>query len=124
MRLPSALRMKASREFARVRKEGTSQAGRFLVLSVLKEPSIPEFHFGLITSRKLGTAVTRNRIRRRLREVIRAQRDSISPGWMFVVIARWRAPEASLEDLRKDWQRLARKAGLLQPPPPKHAAPS
>ena len=115
--------MKASREFARVRKEGTSQAGRFLVLSVLKEPSISEFHFGLITSRKLGTAVTRNRIRRRLREIIRAQRDSINPGWMFVVIARWRAPEASQEDLRKDWQRLARKAGLLQPPP-KHEPPS
>lgn len=117
MRLPSNLRMKLARDFARVKSQGSSQAGKFLVLGALKLESLAEFQFGLITGGKLGHAVVRNRIRRLLREVIRAHRAEIAPGWQMVVIARWRAPQATLEDLEKDWVRLARRMNLLQKPP-------
>lgn len=115
MRLPSRLRMKESRDFARMRKEGTSQAGRFFVLAVLRDESVADFHFGLITGKKLGNAVTRNRLRRQMREIIRAARPRIKPGYHFVTIARWRAPTAEFAELEQDWVRLAKKQGLLAP---------
>lgn len=117
MRLPSNLRMKLARDFARVKSQGSSQAGKFLVLGALKTEELEEFQFGLITGAKLGKAVVRNRIRRLLREMIRAHRAEIAPGWQMVVIARWRAPQATLEELEKDWLRLARRMNLLQKPP-------
>lgn len=117
MRLPSNLRLKLARDFARVKSQGSSQAGKFLVLGALKVEALAEFQFGLITGAKLGNAVLRNRIRRLLREVIRAHRAEIAPGWQLVIIARWRAPQASLEELEKDWLRLARRMNLLQTPP-------
>lgn len=116
MRLPSTLRLKLARDFARVKAQGASQAGRFLVLGVLRDEALPEFQFGLVTGARLGNAVVRNRIRRLLREIVRAHRAEIAPGWQMVIIARWRAPQATLEELEKDWLRLARRMQLLKPP--------
>lgn len=116
MRLPSNLRMKLARDFARVKTQGSSQAGKFLVLGALKTEGLEEFQFGLITGAKLGKAVVRNRIRRLLREIVRAHRAEIAPGWQMVIIARWRAPQATLEELERDWLRLARRMNLLQTP--------
>jgi len=116
MRLPSRLRMKESREFARIKKEGRSQAGRFFVLAVLPDESVPDFRFGLVTGKKLGDAVARNRLRRQMREIIRAARPAIRPGSLFVTIARWRAPGADFAELEQDWLRLAKRQGLLAEP--------
>lgn len=117
MRLPSTLRIKASRDFARLKREGASHQGRYLVLSVLHDSAVTPFRFGLITTRRIGGAVMRNKIRRRLREVVRDQQLRIKPGFMLVIIARWRAPEASLEDLKRDWIKTATRAGILKPAP-------
>ena len=97
-----------------MRREGRSQAGRHLVLAILRDPGVKEFRFGLITSKKLGPAVVRNRVRRRLREVIRAHRDQILPGLDMVVIGRWSAPKATYQQIEKDWLKLAQRAGILQ----------
>lgn len=118
MRLPSSLRMKLACDFARVKSQGSSQAGKFLVLGVLRAEALEEFQFGLITGGKLGNAVVRNRIRRLLREIVRAHRAEIVPGWQMVIIARWRAPQATLAELENDWLRLARRMNLLSPKPP------
>lgn len=115
MRLPAQLRIKASRDFARLKREGTTHPGRFVVLSVLNDPSVERFRFGLVTTRKLGPAVTRNRIRRLLREVVRDQQLRLKPGVMMVIIARWRAPDATLQDLKRDWIKVASRAGILTP---------
>jgi len=116
MRLPSNLRMKLACDFARVKAQGSSQAGRFLVLGALRVETLTEFQFGLITGGKLGNAVVRNRIRRLLREAVRAHRAEVAPGWQMVIIARWRAPQASLAELEQDWLRLARRMNLLKAP--------
>ncbi|MCB1279615.1 ribonuclease P protein component [Prosthecobacter sp.] len=121
MRLPSNLRMKLARDFARVKTQGGSQAGKYLVLGALRVETLEEFQFGLITGGRLGNAVVRNRIRRLLREIIRAHRTEIAHGWQMVIIARWRAPQATLAELESDWLRLARRMNLLKqalPAPP------
>ncbi len=115
MRLPSNLRIKLACDFARVKAQGSSHAGKFLVLGVLRVETLKEFQFGLITGGKLGNAVVRNRIRRLLREIVRAHRAEVVPGWQMVIIARWRAPQATLAELEQDWLRLARRMNLLKP---------
>lgn len=111
--------MKNTGEFARVRAEGTSFPGRYVVLSVLRDAEVERFRFGLITSKKLGKAVVRNRIRRSLRTVVREEQERLADGLLLVIIGRWRAPEAAISDLRQDVIRTAQRAGILKPSPPK-----
>jgi len=116
MRLPSHLRLKHASDFARVREKGASYAGKYVVLGVLKDEDVAEFGYGLITGKKLGIAVKRNRIRRLLREIVRAHQAEIAPGWHFVVIGRWRASGATLQELERDWLKLAKRLGILLSP--------
>lgn len=118
MRLPSRLHLKESRDFARIKEKGRSQAGRFFVLALLRDEAVPEFQFGLVTSKRVGNAVVRNRVRRQLREIIRAHRALIAPGWQFVTIARWRAAGADFAEMEQDWLRLAKRQGLFLKPVP------
>lgn len=118
MRLPSSLRIKQSRDYSRVRSEGVAFPGRFLVLSVLRGAISSGFQFGIISPKRVGIAVVRNKVRRRLREIIRAHQSKIMDGCHLVVIARWKSPEATLADLEKDWLKLAKKAAILKPPTP------
>jgi len=73
---------------------------------------------GIITSRRVGNAVIRNRVRRRLREIVRHSRPDWLPGLWVVVIARNPASRASHAELQAEWQRLARRASILAPPHP------
>ncbi len=85
------------------------------MLSVLRVPETARFQFGLITTKKLGIAVIRNRIRRRLREIVREHQTQLLDGLHLVIIARWRAADADLDELRKDFLRTAERAGILRP---------
>ena len=72
---------------------------------------------GITVSKKLGHAVVRNRIRRRIREVYRLNEDRFQPGWDIVVVARSRCLSVSFEKLTQSYLALAEKAGILEPLP-------
>ena len=69
---------------------------------------------GLTVSKKLGCAVVRNRVRRRLREVYRLNEDRFLPGWDIVVVARSRCISAEFGKLTQAYLSLAEKAGILR----------
>ncbi len=69
---------------------------------------------GITVSKKLGRAVVRNRIRRRIREVYRLNESRFAPGWDIVVVARSRCFTTSFEKLTQSYLALAEKAGILQ----------
>ena len=69
--------------------------------------------FGISTSRRVGTAVVRNRVRRRLRQVLRRLTGHIEPGWDILIVARAPAAEASQGDLDAALEKLMSSAGLL-----------
>lgn len=69
---------------------------------------------GITVGKKLGHAVVRNRVRRRLREVYRLNEERFAPGWDIVVVARSRCIGADFQKLTDAYLSLAQKAGLLK----------
>ncbi len=70
---------------------------------------------GITVSKKLGCAVVRNRVRRRLREVYRLNERRFVCGRDLVVVARHKAVGASFAQLTEAYLSLAAKAGVLRP---------
>ena len=69
--------------------------------------------FGISTGRRVGSSVVRNRIRRRLREVLRRLSPRSEQGWDILIVARLPAAEASQAQLDAILHRLIQQAGLL-----------
>jgi ribonuclease P protein component len=98
-----------------LKRGGVSLHGKFMVLSVLKnQPAGGSTRLAIITSRRVGTAVARNRVRRRLREIVRVDRRLLTPGCWVALIARQRAVEASFSQIRDEWRALAIRASVLE----------
>ena len=112
-RFPKSARLSTASEFDRVKSNGVSCHGRFMVLSVLKNPPSAETKIGFITSRRIGGAVERNRVRRRFREIVRVARPALQPSLWLVLIARKNAVEASFQSLQREWLQLAQRASIL-----------
>ena len=88
-------RLSRSRDFDAVYRQGRSVATRFLVLHWFpREDGEGDPRLGLSVPRAVGNAVVRNRIKRQLREVWRAQLPEVSPGQDYVLIVRPGLPEA------------------------------
>ena len=113
LRFPRSARLTQGAEFARVRAEGRSEHGRFMVCSVVQIGGDEAVRIGFITSRRVGSAVVRNRVRRRLREIVRADRARLPGGCWVVLVARAGAAAATFTALQEEWRRLAKRAGLL-----------
>ena len=101
-------RLTDSPEFERVYRQGAAYKGRlFSVHAFPNEFGTPRL--GLSVSRRVGNAVTRNAVRRRLREVLHASLDELPGSWDLVVSARPEAAEAALDELHQEFVRSLRK---------------
>ena len=104
--------LKQNHLFRRLYHKGRSAANGYLVLYCRRNGSQGN-RIGITVSGKLGHAVVRNRVRRRLREIYRLHEANFLPGW-DVVVARSRAVTARYQSLERAYLSLARKLGLLQ----------
>ena len=91
----------------------SGHANGHLVLYARKNHSANN-RVGITVSKKLGGAVVRNRVRRRLREVYRLHEEQFSPGWDIVVVARSRCIKSDFQTLTNAYLSLAAKAGILK----------
>ena len=112
--LPKPARLTRRAEFAAVREQGKAQHGTFMVLGTWQTSSPEPARIGVVTSRRVGTAVERNRVRRRLREIFRLHRNLIPAGLWMVVAPRRAAVRATFAALAEEWRVLAARAGYLK----------
>ena len=97
-------RLSRSRDFDAVYRHGRSVSTRFLVLYWFPRDDDGPPRLGLAVPRKIGGAVVRNRIKRRLREAWRELLPQVESGRDYVVIARPGLAEAA-EARGSDWLR-------------------
>ena len=91
----------------------SGQADSYLVLYARKNRSAYN-RVGITASEKLGHAVVRNRVRRRLREIYRLNAHKFKPGYDIVVVARSRSVGAPYQKLEAGFLNACGKLGLLE----------
>jgi ribonuclease P protein component len=99
-------------DFAAVGERGTTRSHPLFTARFLWTGT-ESTRFGLSTGRRLGGAVVRNRVRRRLREALRVMAPSFQPGWDVLIIARPAIVEADHDALVGALQRLLQRGGVL-----------
>ena len=102
-------------DFAAIQGNGTSRSHPLLIARFL-QTDLETTRFGLSTGRRLGGAVVRNRVRRRLREALRVMAPSFQPGWDVLIIARPAVVEADHDALVGTLRRLLTRGGVLGGP--------
>ena len=105
--------LKKNYEFQRLYSKGKSAVTPYLVVYVRKTKKSTN-RIGITVSTKLGKAVIRNRVRRRLREIYRLSEGDFAPGTELVVVARVKAVRASYSQLEKAFMGACSKLGVLR----------
>lgn len=108
--MQSRFRLSGDKRFSQIHREGRSAANNLLVVRVLPN-GLSHSRFGFMVSKRLGNAVIRNKVKRRLREVVR--NTELRAGWDAVFIARRGAERAEYDQLRRSAQNLLRRTQLI-----------
>ncbi|MCF0121382.1 MAG: ribonuclease P protein component [Oscillospiraceae bacterium] len=104
--------LKENRDFRRLYSKGKSAAGSLLVIYCRKNGSVFN-RIGYTVGTKLGKAVKRNRVRRRLRAIYRLNEASFARGYDIVVVARVKSRYASYQELEAEFRSLSERVGLI-----------
>ncbi|MBI3733139.1 MAG: ribonuclease P protein component [Chloroflexi bacterium] len=110
-------RLKDSASFERVYRDSRSWATPLLVLRASPN-DLPHSRIGYSVSKRIGKVVARNRLKRRMREAVRARLPRLAPGWDMVLIARAPSGEAAFGEIGQALDLLFSRAGLWAQRPP------
>lgn len=107
-------RIKKNVEFQQVFKQGKSFANRQLVIYYVKKPGQQHFRIGISVGKKIGNAVTRNRIKRYLRTSFQELEADLKPEYDYVVIARQPVRDMNFKEVKKSLMHLIHKERLFK----------
>lgn len=105
--------VKENYEFRRIYAKGRSGVSPQLVIYVRQNHS-GHNRIGVTVSKKLGNAVVRNRVRRRIREIFRLNQKELVQGYDMIVVARTRAVSAEYHELDRAFLTVCGKLGLRE----------
>lgn len=112
--LPRENRLKNKKDFEKVFKKGEGFKQDFLFLKISKN-NLNFIRFGFVISKKISKkAIIRNKIKRRLSEIIRMDLPEIKKGWDGIIITSPGIETKGFEDLKENLENLFKKARLLQ----------
>lgn len=116
-----ASRLRSSADFQRVRRAGRRRQGAYITLFFARAEesdgaALAPARVGFSVSKRVGDAVRRNLVKRRLREAVRRQLWNVAPGWDMIVVARPEAASAEYTALRNDVLAALRQARVLREP--------
>ncbi len=104
--------LKQNHEFRRLYNKGKSAVSPYFAIYCRKNRR-PVSRLGITTGVKLGNAVKRNRVRRRIRALYRTNEAQILPGYDIVVVARTKAVFSHYSELERSFLKLLRKLDLM-----------
>ena len=103
--------LRDNRNFRRLYAKGRSCVGSCMVLYGRKNRTSGS-RLGITVGGKVGNAVVRNKIRRRLREIYRLHESELAPGFDMVIVARGRAAGAAYACLESEFMALCGRLGI------------
>lgn len=109
-----AFRLKSRLDFQAVYTKGKSVANKAAVLYVQSQRPAGVSRVGFAAGKKLGKAVVRNRIKRRIKEGVRLLWHRMKPGYYVIVIARQGAKDMPFPQLQARLIELFERAGVLR----------
>lgn len=101
MTLKKEHRVKKNKEFQEAFKKGKSFANRQFVVYSLEKPGQEHFRIGLSVSKKIGNAVTRNQIKRYIRQAFHEMENDLHNQFDYIIIARKPVAEMGFYDIKK-----------------------
>ena len=111
--MKAAVTVKENYEFRRIYRKGRSAVSPYLVVYCQKNRE-GRSRLGVTVSQKLGHAVVRNRVRRRIREIYRLNRDKMRPGWDVIVVGRGRSATGPYQKMNAAYLDCLRRLSLLR----------
>ncbi|WP_099158969.1 ribonuclease P protein component [Virgibacillus ndiopensis] len=112
--MKKAFRIKDNKEFQHVFKKGKSFANRQLVIYYLQKSDQEHFRVGLSVGKKIGNAVTRNRIKRYLRQAFHEIEGKVLSPYDIVIIARQPTKYMDFHEVKKSLVHLLFKERLMK----------
>lgn len=106
-RLRRSMRLRNPRDFQRVNHTGTRRSSTHFVAVIAPARGDVAPKLGLAVSRRVGNAVARNRVKRRVREWFRRSRGELPPATDWVLIARSGAAELDSRSIHAELAQLA-----------------
>lgn len=108
------IRLRKREDFLRLRREGCWFRSSLCHIAFVPNGSSHN-RYGLVTSKRLGKAHVRNRIRRRLREATRLLDADLRQGFDVLIIAREESVTVAYSELADDLRSLLERAGMISP---------
>ena len=105
--------VKENYEFRRIYRKGRSAVFPCMVVYCQRNRA-GRSRLGITVSTKLGKAVVRNKVRRRLREIYRLNKDRMIPGYDVIIVARVRAAHTTYQKLEASYRRALDQLELLK----------
>ena len=113
LRVKHTTSLRRNHEFKRLYNKGKNSATKFVAVYIRRNGS-EKNRLGITVSTKLGGAVVRNRIRRRLKEVYRINEHLLCTGYDVVIVARIKSKDALFSELEVSTVELFAKMGLTK----------
>lgn len=108
-------RLKKDKDFELVFKRGKAFNGKFLFLKIIKRNNLEVSRFGLVVGTKISKKATiRNKIKRRLRDIVRKRLGDIKSGFDVIIGAKTRVVDKSYQEIKEELEGLLEKAGVLK----------
>lgn len=104
-------RLKKRKEFAYIFRKGESFSSKYLVLTYAPS-KLKTFKIGFSCGKKVGKAVVRNKVKRRLKEAVYFYRNNIAPKYNYIFVAKPSSCDASFDELKQNVEYLLKKANL------------
>lgn len=113
--LPSHSRLRRSADIGLVRQQGQRWRHPLLVLFVYTQPpdTASASRFAVAVGSHIGKATRRNRIKRKVREILRLRLSRLRPGYDCLIVVRSGAVEASYEELEAALHQLLSRSGMI-----------
>ena len=108
--------LKKNSDFRRLYAKRKTAVNSYMVV-YCRRNRCGENRLGYTVSTKLGHAVVRNRVRRRLREIVRLNAPAMKKGWDLVIVARMRAVDAEYRKLNAAFLKCVGELDLLEETP-------